>query len=112
MGEDKAKFHIDKTSLCNVSAFFKVALKAGFKESGSQKVEFAEETPETFQLFLSWIYAYEYKRMNEKPFKTPDTANREELERFMDLFILVDKVGTQGLKRQMVNRNFSIYRKE
>jgi hypothetical protein len=112
VGEDKANFHIHKTFLCHVSAFFKVALKAGFKESGSQKVEFPDETTETFELFLSWLYAKEYKGMDEKLFKTPDTANREELERFMDLFILVDKVGAQGLKRQMVNRHFSIYRKE
>ena len=112
VGEDKTKFHIHKTFLCDVSAFFKAALKAGFKESGGQKVELPEDTTETFELFLSWLYAQEYKGMDEKLFKKPDTANRAELERFMDLFIFADKVGAQGLKRQMVNKHFKICRKE
>ena len=112
VGEDKAKFHIHKTFLCDVSAFFKAALKAGFGESGCQKVKLPEDTTETVELFLTWLCAQEYKGMDEKLFKTPDTANREELERFMDLFILADKVGAQGLKRQMVNKHFRIRRKE
>jgi hypothetical protein len=112
VGEDKAKFHIHKTFLCDVSAFFKAALKAGFKESACQKVKLPEDTTETFELFLSWLYAQEYKGMDEKLFKTPDAANREELERFMDLFIFADKVGAQALKRQMVNKYFGICRKE
>ena len=112
VGEDKAKFHIHKTFLCDVSSFFKAALKAGFKESGCRKVELPEDTTETFELFLSWLYAQEYKGMDEKLFKTPDTASRKELERFMDLFIFADKVGAQGLKRQMVNKHFRICRKE
>jgi hypothetical protein len=112
VGEDKVKFHIHKTFLCDVSAFFKAALKAGFKESGSQKIELPEDTTETFELFLSWLYAQEYKGMDEKLFKKPDTANRAELKRFVDLFIFADKVGAQGLKRQMVNKHFKICRKE
>jgi hypothetical protein len=112
VGEDKAKFHVHKTFLCDVSAFFKAALNAGFKESGSQKVELPEDTTETFELFLSWLYTQEYKGMDEKLFKKPETANRVELERFMDLFIFADKVGAQGLKRQMVNKHFRVCKKE
>jgi hypothetical protein len=50
--------------------------------------------------------------MDEKLFKTPDAANREELERFIDLFIFADKMGAQALKRQMINKHFRIRRKE
>jgi len=112
VGEDKAKFHIHKTLLCDASAFFKAALKPGFKESRNQKVKLPEDTTETFELFLSWLYAQEYKGMDENLLKKPGTANQAELERFMNLFIFADKVGAQGLKRQMVNKHFKICRKE
>ena len=112
MGEDKAKFHIHETLLCDASSFFKAALKPGFKESGSQKVELPEDTTETFELFVSWLYLQEYRGMNENLFKKPGTANEAELERFMDLFIFADKVGAQRLKRQMVDKHFKICRKE
>jgi hypothetical protein len=108
VGEDKAKFHIHKTFLCDASTFFKAALKPGFKESGSQKVELPEDTTETFELFVSWLYTQEYKGMDENLFKTRGTADQAELERFMNLFIFADKVGAQGLKRQMVDKHFNI----
>jgi hypothetical protein len=112
VGKDKVKFHIHKTFLCDASAFFKAALKAGFKETGSQKIEFPEDTTETFELFLSWLYAQEYKGMDEELLKKPDTASQAEMERFMDLFIFADKVGAQDLKRQMVDKHFKICKKE
>ena len=110
VGEDKAKFHIHKTFLCDVSPFFKAALKPGFKEFRSQKVKLPEDTAETFELFLSWLYAQNYRGMDEKLLRTRDTASRE-LERFTNLFMFADKVGAQDLKRQMVNHHFTICRK-
>ncbi|MCJ1379094.1 hypothetical protein MMC17_002194 [Xylographa soralifera] len=56
VGPEKQVFKMHKELLCSVSPYFKAALEGDFKEAQEQKIELAEDDPETIEYFQLWLY--------------------------------------------------------
>lgn len=55
VGPAAKEFHVHKGLICHYSQFFRGAFKGGFKESEGV-VTLADESPESFQAFFTWLY--------------------------------------------------------
>ncbi|KAL9631775.1 MAG: hypothetical protein Q9164_005706, partial [Protoblastenia rupestris] len=61
----KKTFKIHKDLLCNVSSFFRAALRGGFKEACDQSIDLLEDDPDTFERSQLWLYSRELRDASE-----------------------------------------------
>jgi BTB/POZ domain len=77
VGSSPESFHVHKSFLCNASPFFRAALEGQFKESAEGVLKLPEDSPDTFERFLSWLYLNEYKVMGRKKDRSSEGFWRE-----------------------------------
>ena len=61
----KKTFKIHKDLLCNVSSFFRAALKGGLKKACDQSIDLLEDDPDIFERFQLWLYFRELRDASE-----------------------------------------------
>ncbi|KAL8876951.1 MAG: hypothetical protein Q9198_004938 [Flavoplaca austrocitrina] len=70
VGKDAKSWILHKSLLNRHSPFFAAALNGSFKEATTNTVELDDDDPESFQLFVQWLYTGEIKAdMNDLPTK-------------------------------------------
>ncbi|KAF1960296.1 hypothetical protein CC80DRAFT_385944, partial [Byssothecium circinans] len=82
VGANLDKFVVHEALLIRYSKFFRAALTNGMKETQEKAVTLADEGPETFELFVHWLY---YRRF-------PDAAKGDNQE-LVDLYTNVNDKG-------------------
>ena len=68
-----------------------------------------DDSPSVFESFLNWLYAQRYDGLDVDQLNNR-SSSEDEFYRFVDLYVFADKVQTQELKRQMIDRYFTICR--
>ncbi|MCJ1348330.1 hypothetical protein MMC31_006561 [Peltigera leucophlebia] len=48
--------HVHENVICASSDFFKAAMRSEWKESKERSIEFKDDDPETFEIYLHWLY--------------------------------------------------------
>ena len=106
VGPGKTKFSAHKNFISNASTFFEAAFREGsdFKEKSEQLVSLPEDEIDTFDSFMGFVYSGEFTGLDSEDLKETGEANTKALDDFVSLYVLADKIGAQGLKRQMVNK--------
>ncbi|KXT07544.1 hypothetical protein AC578_10138 [Pseudocercospora eumusae] len=56
VGTPHTTFHVNEELLCSGSEFFKAALQKEWREGQMHVVELPEQSPETFNVYLNWLY--------------------------------------------------------
>ncbi|KAI9675665.1 MAG: hypothetical protein M1817_001032 [Caeruleum heppii] len=101
VGGERRHWLVHHDLLCFHSSFFETALKGHFEESASRKVEFPDDDPAVFELFIQWLYSGSIGRAI-KP--STDKAYAFELaQSCFALWILCDKLGTPRAKNAAVD---------
>jgi hypothetical protein len=82
------------------STFFKAAIEGNFKEGVDQQVKMLEESEETFEHFVHWLYRGGSREEITPLDEVSECAAR--IKETIDLYVLADKVGCPALERDMV----------
>ncbi|OBT69593.1 hypothetical protein VE03_00889 [Pseudogymnoascus sp. 23342-1-I1] len=61
VGEEKKEWMIPTDLLCFHSGYFRSALRGGFAEAMTGRVELLNEKPSTFELIIEWLYSHKIK---------------------------------------------------
>jgi hypothetical protein len=56
VGSNRKLFSVYKKPLCSASEFFDKAFNGPFAEASSNRMDLPEDTPETFSMFVAWLY--------------------------------------------------------
>ena len=89
-----------KSFLCNASPFFRAALEGGFKESEDGGVSLPEESAETFERFLGWLYGGEY---NIEHLKEGKKASKYWGAVIND-HVFADKIQVEAFQKHIIER--------
>ena len=65
VGRAAKKYCLHKTLLCHHSTFFDAAFNGEFKEGKSGELRLPEETPDSFDLFVHWLYRGSFFGLND-----------------------------------------------
>ncbi len=96
-------FNVHENIICKSSDFFSKAVKGGWKESKDRSVELPDETPDTFGLYLHWLYR------GTIPTKVDEAgaAGTNEYNRLARAFILGDKTGDGDFQDAVIDAMIS-----
>ena len=97
VGPQKKVFGVHKGLICHHSAYFKGALQGEFKEAIDGVVVLADDKPEIFSYFYSWLYTGEIKR-------TGGTLRYSLFEDLLDLYIFAQKRIIPDLQNGAIDR--------
>lgn len=61
--EEQQQWIIPLDLLCVHSGYFRSALKGGFAEANSKRVELLDEKPSTFKFVVGWLYTHKIKEL-------------------------------------------------
>jgi len=87
---DHQDFTIHEALIRKESPFFEAALSRDWKEGEEKLVPMPEDRPDTFRLYVHWIYS---RRIFLEPFSDPDNQNRSKhLDHLIRAYILGDKL--------------------
>lgn len=75
VGPERKAFLINEALLCETSDFFHAAFRGGFREASEKEMELPEESPESFGLFINWLYSHTINNI----FDPPDFCRRDPL---------------------------------
>ena len=93
VGDQKVKTVVAKGLLCEVSSFFKAAFTSKFKETCDESIHLPEDTIETVEAFVGWLYTGQY---------SIDTSEQKEGQFYtqpINLLVFADKYDVPTLQR-------------
>jgi len=112
VGPNHVKFVVHESLLIHYSDFFRAALTGNFSEAKDKIVRLEEDDPETFEVFVHWLY---YQRFPDKNlgddvelvnvFREGEPSN---LNTCASLHIFGDKYGIKQLARDTIDDAVSI----
>ncbi|KAL8814420.1 MAG: hypothetical protein Q9223_006351 [Gallowayella weberi] len=63
VGSDLKPYHVHRDVICDRSAHFRAALQGHFQEAHTGRLEFPEDEPTTFELFIRWLYGSTHRQI-------------------------------------------------
>lgn len=100
VGSAQEVFNVAKQLICSASPFFKRAFDGPFLE-GQEKVAFMlADDPETFDLFLIWLYQGPIELAKKRAHVCGSVADI--LNRMIDLYIVADKIDAVALQNDVI----------
>ncbi|KAL8949908.1 MAG: hypothetical protein Q9222_004021 [Ikaeria aurantiellina] len=98
VGDKGRLFHVYKRPLCNASEVFDAAFNGEFREKSSGSIHLVEDTAETVDLFLTWLYQGELDFC--------DSLDEDDMQQnyrsLIDLYMFADKYGVKQLEYYIV----------
>ncbi|KAI9880817.1 MAG: hypothetical protein M1830_000253 [Pleopsidium flavum] len=94
VGGNTGEFHrfgVQKNLVCHYSTFFRAACLGQFREAESGGVKLPNESAETFDLFVHWLYTQKLDSSLSESLLTFLTA-------FIELYILAEKMQVPALR--------------
>ena len=85
VGPQKQVFRLHKEILCNVSSYFRAALKGSFAEGLTQKIELPEDDATVFKLFRVWLHSFS---QGSSP-SAPETENEIEFDTQLEPDVII-----------------------
>ncbi|KAI9716702.1 MAG: hypothetical protein M1812_005240 [Candelaria pacifica] len=101
VGPQKQSFDVHEELLCHVSPFFQAALEGHFKEATTQVVELPEDSPDTFQYFIQWLYRLDLSH------EAHDGGNPR-FTQLHRLYVLADKLQIKALKNLITDHVLAV----
>jgi len=92
-------FLVHSPFLTETSTFFKAAIEGNFKEGVDQEVTMPEESEQTFEHFVRWLYSGGYREETMPLGGESEWAAR--IKEIIDLYVFADKVGCLALEHDM-----------
>ena len=94
-------FTVHRNLICSHSAFFRACCNGNWIEAKDAEVELPAESPDTFEVYLQWLYAGQapMQYMDELYGPPPGPANS-----YVNLYCLGDRLQDPSFKNVIVNR--------
>ncbi len=105
VGPKEKIFLIHSSFLSAASTFFKAAITGKFKEATTNEIKLPEESAETFEHFVRWLYGGCKEDLT--PTEDPSICGAK-IKRIIDLYIFADKIDCQELKQEMVRELYHL----
>ena len=86
-GTYQKSFLIHKEFLCHYSPYFDAAFNGNFQEGANLTLDLEDTSPNTFDIFLDWLYTQKVPSDLEKGENGPDV-----LRQLVDLWLLADRL--------------------
>ena len=100
VGAEQRKFHLHCDLLCERSDFFRAAFRGHFKEAEAEELTLLDETVESFELLVAWLYGASLKSIpSEDKFTT-----------YLELVILARKLCLEHLQNETMDHVLRFYR--
>ncbi|KAL9066958.1 MAG: hypothetical protein Q9161_007202 [Pseudevernia consocians] len=103
VGTSRRKFRLHRDLLCERSEFFEAALEGHFKEAEAQELTLPEDSVESFERLVCWLYGAPLMSMPLEPSEDDFSAN-------VNLFILAKKLCLEHLQNETMDRVLKYYR--
>ncbi|PVH71818.1 hypothetical protein DL98DRAFT_89832 [Cadophora sp. DSE1049] len=87
-------FPIHKNHICHYSSFFDAAFNGNFAEARSQEVDLYEVKPETFGIFVNWIYTQDV---------VSEDGEVPNVHGLIHLWLLADRILVPSLQNQAID---------
>lgn len=105
VGDERKKFHLHRDLLCERSEFFKASFEGHFKEAEAQELTLPEDSIESFERLVGWLYGAPLMSM-------PLVPSQDEFSAYVDLFILAKKLCLEHLQNETMDQILRYYRLE
>ncbi|CAK4031842.1 hypothetical protein AC578_10138 [Lecanosticta acicola] len=106
VGTSVATFHVDEGLLRKNSAFFDAALKKDWAEGQRRKVELPKADPETFNIWVNWLYSR--RLFTDIDADTPKRDDHDTYPRLIEAYTLGDSLMDADFK-DAVTDAFSVH---
>ena len=100
---DPAMFYVPKHLICSYSFFFKLVCSRPTASWVQHRVEFPEEDPAIFSIFVKWLYT--------RTIEIPDSVNNM-IEYIISIYTLADRLRATALKNSLIDLLVVIYSEE
>ena len=100
VGTERKKFHLHRDLLCERSEFFQASFDGHFKEAEAQELSLPEDSVESFELLVGWLYGASLMSIPSK----------DDLLAYIDLFILAQKLCLEHLQNETMDHILKFYR--
>lgn len=100
IGDERKKFRLHRDLLCERSEFFKASFEGHFKEAETQELALPEDTMESFELLVGWLYGAPLVSI-------PSEAS---LPAYLDLVVLAKKLCLEHLQNETMDHILESYR--
>lgn len=100
LGEERKEFRLHRDLLCQRSEFFKASFKGHFKEAETQELALPDDTVESFELLVGWLYG-------APVMSVPSEAD---LPAYFDLVVLAKKLCLEHLQNETMDHILKFYR--
>jgi hypothetical protein len=100
---DPAMFYVPKHLICSYSFFFKLVCSRPMTSWVQHRVEFPEEDPAIFSIFVKWLYT--------RTIEIPDSVNNM-IEYIISIYTLADRLRATALKNSLIDLLVVIYSEE
>lgn len=107
VGPEKKLYRVHKTLLCNKAPYFEKMFKNEWQEASSNTATFPEDTVESFDLLLGWIYSAPMP-----PLKTKPGPVRVQSWNFVLFFALASKLCLPRLMDRLMDIGRSYHQEE
>ena len=107
VGPSKEHFRVHKTLLCAKIPYFYKMFKGKFTEASTNRAEFPEDSPESFDLLLGWVY-----QNTQRPLRFIEDIENNGMTKLSwdacDFYNLVEKICLRPLQDRIMDivRNF------
>ena len=95
-GEAQKKISVHKFLVCRTAPYFQAALNGSFKEAAEQTITMPEQSPETIERFVLWVYTGKLLEGNEE-------AGDLTPMRLADIYIVGDIYGIPELQNSAMD---------
>ena len=100
VGAEQRKFHLHCDLLCERSDFFRAAFPGHFKEAEAEELTLLDESVESFELLVPWLYGASLKSI----------PSEDEFTAYLDLVILARKLCLEHLQNETMDHILRFYR--
>lgn len=100
VGEERKKFRLHRDLLCERSEFFQASFGGHFKEAEAQELALPEDSVESFELLLGWLYGAPLISI----------SSEQKFPIYLDLVILAQKLGLEHLQNETMDHILKFYR--
>ncbi|CAK4018747.1 btb poz domain containing [Lecanosticta acicola] len=114
-GDAQKAFNIHKSFLSKTSEFLKRACNGDWKEGEAKKIEFPEQAPEVFEIYLQWLYTGDLVFLEEAtPSKDAPGVEGYAARAFhslVDLYCLADMLRDSHACNTVINKIIKMSKK-
>ncbi len=100
VSDERKKFRLHRDLLCQRSEFFNSSFEGPFKEAAAQELALPEESVESFELFVGWLYGASVRSI----------PSEDDFLVYLELAILARNLCLEQLQNETMDKILGFYR--